>query len=566
MSSSPSPETPSGSAPRNLADLVAILRRRIWVIILSTAALATIAFLASSHQAKVYQASASLLLNRQDLGAELTGVSNPVLSGDPARFAQTAAEVARSSQVARLALRQARITDLTAEDLLADSSVTPRLNADLLEFAVKNHDPLVAERLANTYADAFAQYKLELDTADIVSARAQLTSRIARLRAQGDTSSGLYRSLAASEQQLRTMQLLQSKNVVLNSTGGGKKVAPMTLRTTFFGAVLGFFVGIAIAFLWEALDTRLRSGQQIEDVLGLPLLARLPAPPRRLAPNQLAMMEEPAAVYADCIRILRSNLDVVNANLSAHSVLITSCSQREGKSTTIANLAVAFARAGRNVALVDLDLRQPALGKYFNLADDAVGVADVALDGVALEEAIQLVNVTAPSDRTRRPATSREKPPRLSVLAAGRPLDNPSEFASSEALHTLLSHLNREFDLVLIDAPPMGIVGDAVAIAPYVDALLVVVREGMTQRRAMRDLVRELDLVSAAKLGFVLTGADVQERYETAVRKGPATTEQAAAGAEISQLKTRRSRNKAPWVVTPPPAQSEVADRPDTPG
>jgi polysaccharide biosynthesis transport protein len=502
---------------RTLADYIAIFRRRTKLIVLTTVAVAGTAFLLTSQQAKTYQATANVLLSRQDLGAELAGVSNPDLSGDPARLAQTASELARSSQVADLAIRLARVSGRTSAMLLANSSVLPQANADVLRFSVKDRDPVVAARLTNAFAEAFVKYKLDLDTTTIANARQELTTKIDELRATGDSSSDLYKSLVENEQQLRTMQLLQSRNVVLKTTGSGIQVAPTPKRTALLGAMLGLLVGLGLAFLWEALDTRLRSGKQIAEVLGLPLLARLPEPPRQLrAINQLAMIDDPTTVHAEAVRMLRSNLEVANLEVGARTIMVTSCGQREGKSTTIANLAVAFARSGTNVALVDLDLRQPIIATFFGLPE-GVGITNVALDGVPLKRAMVPVSLSAsvqePTGRnsSRSPAP---RPMRLNVLPIGRRLVSPGEFASTDALRDVLAQLRTDYDLVLIDAPPMCVVGDAKSIAPFVDALLVVAREGVVDLSGLENLVRELDLVAAPKLGFVLTGAELHESYD----------------------------------------------------
>jgi succinoglycan biosynthesis transport protein ExoP len=501
--------------PRTLADYIAILRRRKQVIVLTTIAVTGTAFLLSSQQAKTYQATANVLLSRQDLGAELAGVSNPDLSGDPARLAQTASELARSSQVADLAIRLAKVSGRTSATLLANSSVSPQVNADVLRFSVKDADPVVAARLTNALADAFVKYKLDLDTTTIANARSELTSKMDELRATGDTFTDLYKSLVQNEQQLRTMQLLQSRNVVLKTTGIGTQVAPTPKRTVMIGAMLGLLLGLGLAFLWEALDTRLRSGKQIAEVLGLPLLARLPEPPRQLrTSNQLAMIDDPTTVHAEAFRMLRSNLEVANLEVGARTIMVTSCGQREGKSTTLANLAVAFARSGTNVALVDLDLRQPIIATFFGLPE-GVGITDVALDGVPLKQAMVPVGLSASvQERTRRSGSRAPRSLRLNVLPIGRRPASPGEFASTDALRDVLAQLRTDYDLVLIDTPPMCVVGDAKSIAPFVDALFVVARQGVVDLSGLENLVRELDLVAVPKLGFVLTGAELHEAYD----------------------------------------------------
>jgi capsular exopolysaccharide synthesis family protein len=425
---------------------------------------------------------------------------------------------------------------VSGQALLANSSVVPQVNADVLQFSVRDRDSAVATRLTNAYAGAFVQYKVDLATAALIRARNELDSRIKRLEATGETTSDLYRTLVRNEQQLRTMQLLEARDAVLPSIGTAAQVAPTPKRTAFFGAILGFVAGLALALLWEALDTRLRSAKQIEDVLNLPLLARLPEPPRHLrSSDRLVMIEEPTSLHAEVVQILRSNFEVVNAAIAARTVMVTSCAQREGKSTTVANLAVALARSGKNVALVDLDLREPIIARFFNLPAD-VGITDVVRGNVPLKQAMGSVRVSSSH--------------RLSVLPIGRRPENPGEFASSDALKEVLGQLRSTYDLVLVDAPPMGVVSDAMAIASSVDGVLVIAREGRVDLSQLENLSRNLDLVATPKLGFVVTGTRMHEPYRASGRGPASDVPETSTAAPVRIIRDRRSARLA--TTTPP--------------
>ena len=132
---------------------------------------------------------------------------------------------------------------------------------------------------------------------------------------------------------------------------------------------------------------RVRNADEVEHVLGIPLLARLPKPSR--ATKGLAMLSDPNDVDAEAVRRLRTSLELANLGVEAKSIMVTSPAAVQGKSTTIANLAVALARAGQSVALVDLDLRQPVLASFFGV-DGHAGVTDVALGRTELEDTLVL--------------------------------------------------------------------------------------------------------------------------------------------------------------------------------
>jgi Mrp family chromosome partitioning ATPase len=198
----------------------------------------------------------------------------------------------------------------------------------------------------------------------------------------------------------------------------------------------------------------------------------------------------------------------------------------EGKSVTVSNLALALARAGRRVVLVDLDLRKPGIGRLFGL-EFRPGLTDVAIERVGLDEA--LVNVGLPSSAptqfaSRRGARARafseapvasaaEGQGSLSLLPAGFLPANPGELVGTQAVANILANLRERADFVLVDAPPLLAVSDAVTLSRRVDALFVVVRLGMVDRPVLRELSRQLEANPARKLGFVLAGVDAAELY-----------------------------------------------------
>ena len=131
-------------------------------------------------------------------------------------------------------------------------------------------------------------------------------------------------------------------------------------------------------------------------MVALPLLGRIPKPNRRLQKaDQIVMLTEPRSIAAEPVRKLRTNLEFLNLDRNLRTILFTSSIQREGKSTTVANLAVALARAGRRVALVDLDLRRPYLNRFFRLPPSP-GITDVALGRYELSAALSQVPIPAP--------------------------------------------------------------------------------------------------------------------------------------------------------------------------
>ena len=496
----------------SLRDYFLVVRRRKWIALQAIVLVPLIAVILSMRQQPEYQASAEVLLQSQNLALSLTGANDPLSNGTPDRLAETQSRLARVPLIAQRVLRRAELTDRSAEQFLARSSVSDRQNADLLTFAVTDADPEVAITLATLYAQEYVRYRRDLDTASITRARRDVEAEMNRLEAQNERATPLYANLADKHQQLRTIEALQTNNSsVVREASSAAQTAPRTKRNVVLGVVLGLILGLGLVFLWEALDTRVRSTDEIERILGLPLVSRIPAPPRPLQrSNTLVMTASPHSPEAEAYRILRTNFDFFNLQRDARVVMVTSAVSQEGKSTTIGNLAIALARAGQRVVLVDLDLRRPILDRFFKL-ETSPGVTDVAL-GKARLDAVAL-GPSEDGDESHVGA--------LHVLTAGTMLSDAGEFVASAALSNTLDLLRGKSDVVLIDAPPMLLVGDALQLSAKVDAVLVVTRLGVVRRQMLVDLRRILDTSPAEKLGFVVTGAEREPEYRYGYGYGP---------------------------------------------
>ena len=213
--------------------------------------------------------------------------------------------------------------------------------------------------------------------------------------------------------------------------------------------------------------------------------------------------------------MLRTNLDFVRLGKDARTIMVTSTIQEEGKSTTIANLAVALALAGQRVILVDLDLRRPYLDRFFGLGGRP-GITQVALGQVPLSDALAPIALTGnESDAAvAQTASGNGHAPvqgLLEVLPSGPIPPDPGEFVGTKALADILAELRVRADIVLIDAPPVLPVGDAMALSNVVDGIIVVAQMNVVRRPMLNELARQLDAQPAAKLGFVVTNAGSED-------------------------------------------------------
>lgn len=505
-----------------LRDYLNVARRRKWIILQAIVLVPAAAIAFSLTQTKLYEATAEVLLSRQNLAAALTGTQDATLSLQAERVAQTQAELAKVPEVAERVLRRTRLTDRTAADLLLASGVSPRTNSDLLEFRVTDRDPAIAARLATAYAQTFIDYRRELDTAGIQRARIEIDATLEELKAEGETKTALYASLVDKQQQLSTLEALQTSNAsVVREASDAAQVQPRPKRNAILGLALGLVLGIGLAFVREALDTRVRTGEEIGERLGLPLLARVSEPAKRLQrEDRLVMLAEPAGVQAEAFRMLRTNLEFVRLDRDARTVMVTSAVEREGKSTTVANLAVALARGGARVILVDLDLRRPYLDHFFDL--QGPGLTHVALGEASLEGALAPIAITGAARRRGSAVVGQyeslrerngEIPGSLHVLTAGQRPPDPGEFVGGRRLEAILEELRERADIVLLDAPPVLQVGDAMTLSTKVDGMVLVTRMNVIRRQMLAELSRHLAASPTLKLGFVLTGAGEEQSY-----------------------------------------------------
>ncbi|HET8969127.1 MAG TPA: P-loop NTPase, partial [Gaiellaceae bacterium] len=468
-----------------------------------------VAYVVSIGQTTISRASSDVLLNRQDLGAVITGIQTTDTGAEPERYARTQAALARVPVVAALALERAEVTSMEAWQLLESSSVSPQESTDLLTFAVDNMDPDVAARLATAYASAFTAYKLKMDTTSLSRARIELQDRLDELRRTGASDTDAYRQLLQKASDLRTLEILQAPASVVRAATDASQVKPTPVRNAILGMALGLMIGLGAALFLNAIDRRIRDAEEIERELQLPLLARLPSSNRD--GDRLTILDRPPDEVSDAVGRLRTSFDFANAEVQAKVIMAASASAGEGKSTTLADLAIALARTGRQVVLIDLDLRRPSLTRLFHLPD-GVGVTDVATGNADLASALNTISTAPLRLRTQaREAETSGRP--LHVMTAGRARVDPSGFVESAGLTELLDKLRQRAEIVLVDAPPILAAGDAMALTGKVDAIILVNRLGTLKRPTLAELARALRRSPAPILGFVATGAELGESY-----------------------------------------------------
>ena len=282
------------------------------------------------------------------------------------------------------------------------------------------------------------------------------------------------------------------------------------MRNAGFAGLAGLFLGVVLALIANAIDTRARGADDVSTSVGLPLLARILLPPRRFRKHRrLAMLSDRPSEYAEAYRKLRTNLDFANLTAGARSIMVTSSVEEEGKTTTVSNLAVALAKAGRRVVLVDLDLRRPMVAAVFGF-EGRPGVTDTVLGRVNLDEALEVVSFADSSNSRSKDGGGSSG---LQILTAGTLPHDPAEFVGMPALADLVALLQDRADIVLLDTPPLLPVSDAMTMSAVVDAVVLVVKAGRLDRGMLAEAHRLLMTTPALKLGFVLTNSQAGDEY-----------------------------------------------------
>jgi polysaccharide biosynthesis transport protein len=260
---------------------------------------------------------------------------------------------------------------------------------------------------------------------------------------------------------------------------------PKPARNLGLGLVLGLLLGFGFALLRETLDTRVRSEADVERVTDVSVIARIgydDDAPR----HPLIVQSNPHSHRSEAFRSLRTNLQFLDIADRPKTIVVTSSLPGEGKTTTAINLAITLADAGTRVALVDADLRRPSIAEYMGLEGE-VGLTTVLIGKADIQDAIQ------PWGKSN-----------LHVLPSGQVPPNPSELLGSQSMTNLLETLASQYDMVLIDTPPLLPVTDAVILAKITGGALVIAGTDTLHRQQLADGLGSLEAVGARVLGVVL--------------------------------------------------------------
>jgi non-specific protein-tyrosine kinase len=257
--------------------------------------------------------------------------------------------------------------------------------------------------------------------------------------------------------------------------------------TVMLASAIGLVLAVGGAFLIEYLDDTIKTSDDVTRTADLPTLARIARIEGETYPEKLIAAHQPLSPTVEAYRLLRANLQFSSVDRPLHALMVNSPGPGQGKSVTLANLAVVMAQSGLRVVAVDADLRRPALHKIFGLPNSH-GLSDAILQAnPPVGEHLQATEVE-----------------NLWVLASGPLPPNPAELLGSQRTTAVIEELKGQADMVLLDSPPSLVVADALILSDRVDGVLLVNDAGRTRRSEARQGAEEFRRVRANLLGVVL--------------------------------------------------------------
>lgn len=442
----------------DLPDILSALRRR-WRVVLAGLAVGVAG--AAGHLAlavPTYDATTRMYVTVQAAGA---GSTTDLLQGGNAaeQRVQSYVDIITTPRVLQPAI-DALGLDTTAQELAGHVTAASPINTVLLDLTV---DDTSAERAAAT-ANAIGE---------------SFTALVADDLEQGTTPDG------PTPVSIRTVQPALVPDA---------PATPRAMRSMLLGIGAGLAAGVLAALLRDLLDTRIRTRAEVEAVTARPVLGLIPRT-KDVERAPVYVQGDTRGSFAEAFRALRTNLRFVSRSGADRVVVVTSAGAGEGKTTTVLNLAAALMEGGSTVAVVDCDLRRPAIATRLGMPNEA-GLTDVLIGRAELEDVLHPWGGTG------------------SVLLTGTAAPNPADLLSSDAMSEVLGALADTHDHVLIDTPPLLPVTDAAVLASSTAGALVVTAVGRSRTTDLRDALAVLDRAGARVVGIAIGMAAVPRRAD----------------------------------------------------
>ncbi len=496
-----------------LRSYLSILRRRLWVVvacvILGTAIAAAITFLATP------QYSASTTVRVLTIGGGSITEARPDINYTE-RLVNTYSRIITSGTIRR------QIKDELGLEQLPVITVQAIPGTELIRIVAEAPDPEDARDIANAAAQTLVDQNLEFysggagqtlqqilteqlqtaeveleqaraDYAEALSASPEDSATLSVASQALEVRERTYTSLLTQYEAARLEEAVRANaiSVIEEAAAPNRPSKPRHVVNIALGVAVGLISGVALAFLLENLDTTLYTTEQIENATQMMTIGQVPAAKDDLSIARLGSGHYP---QLESFRRLRTNI-LASGVTGSQVVLLTSAKRGEGKSTVSGNLAVTVAQSGREVVVVDCDLRLPTVHKLFDLPNKR-GLTNVLAGEVSVDEAIQYSAF-----------------PRVQVITSGPLPPNPTELLGSQRMMDLIEQLKTTFDFIILDTPALLSVADAAVLAPSVDNVILVVAQAQTRRGDVQAVRQQLSNVRVKSLEVVVNRAEPNGSY-----------------------------------------------------
>ncbi len=489
-------------AESNIARALRFLRRRgLWIVACAILAAAA-AFAYSKHETRKYTATAAVVFSNSQLSQAIAGL--PSANAGNSLLQQS--DNLELLHLGDLAEKTAAIVGqgLTGKKVSESVTISGAPESSIANLSAVSTSPEVAASIANVYAAGFVKEQEEATGGFYRTALALVRKQLAELSPrQRFGTAGL--ELQSRAQTLTLLAGLQPRSVELaeHAVVPTQPSSPRTSRNLLIGVLLGLVLGLCVALLIERVDQRMAVVGELELAYNAAVLGVLPQSASlshiRSKGSALALLPSDDA---EAFHMIFARLKATHPDRRLQTVVVTSATQREGKTTVALHLAEAAARMGSRVILIELNMRNPMLAEVLDIRPDA-GLTEILRGTAGLYEATSSVISQSAADPRRR----------LDVIVAGQELpENPVELIESGTMNALLAEVKSGYDVIVIDAPELLGVSDALLLAAKADGLVLVGRIGSLRRDDAAHMRRILEQCGAPVLGVVANGVRRRRR------------------------------------------------------
>lgn len=504
MSGIQKPNKNSDGESHDIRYYLRLLWKWLGLIILIALIAAAAAFFISKQLPSEYESSTKLLV--------FLAPSNQPTSYDSILTSQqlirTYSEMLKDEYILQEVINQMGLT-MFAADLAKKITISPILDTQLMTITISGTDPVLIANIANklvsvlinmvklihsdSYSNSEKSLQFQLDevekslqeTKNKLSATKDLAekNRLETLTAQYQQ---IYTNLLMNLEQVRLAEV-QNTLVIVQVNPAKPSLVPVRPNApliAFIAAVLAVLLTTGAIFTIDAYDDTIQTPQQITEALGLPVLGVILNHKNNAGPISF---EAPGSAVTEAFRSFRTNILYSDVDNPLRTLLITSPSPKEGKTLICSNLAIVLAQGGKNVITVDADLRRPELHNRLNVPN-TFGLTSMLLHPETIVSSVM----------------RKTKVDGLFAITSGNLPNNPAELLGSHKMKQVLEKIKEQADIIVIDTPAVLPVTDAVALAPMVDGVLLVVQPGKTRLLAARVAIDQLRWVNAKLIGVII--------------------------------------------------------------